>query len=63
MNRCFETPVVTTEAGGVSGGGTRLTPAGTEVVRRYRRMEARVEKVCADDLAAMTPLLRVADPR
>jgi molybdate transport system regulatory protein len=54
---------VTTEAGGVSGGGTRLTPAGTEVVRRYRRMEARVEKVCADDLAAMTPLLRIADPR
>jgi molybdate transport system regulatory protein len=58
MNRCFETPVVTTEAGGVSGGGTRLTPAGKEVVRRYRRMEAKVEKACADDLAAVTPLLK-----
>ena len=58
MNRCFETPVVTTEAGGVSGGGTRLTPAGKEVVRRYRRMEAKVERACADDLAAVIPLLK-----
>jgi molybdate transport system regulatory protein len=58
MNRCFETPVVTTEAGGVSGGGTRLTPAGTEVVRRYRRMEAKVERACAGDLAAVTPMLK-----
>jgi len=58
MNRCFETPVVTTEAGGVSGGGTRLTPAGKEVVRRYRSIEAKAAKAGVADLAVVLPLLR-----
>jgi len=58
MNRCFETPVVTTEAGGVSGGGTRLTPAGKEVVRRYRSIEAKAAKAGVADLAALVALLR-----
>lgn len=58
MNRCFETPVVTTEAGGASGGGTRLTTAGAAVVRRYRSMETKAEKAGATDLAALTELLR-----
>jgi len=58
MNRCFETPVVTTEAGGVSGGGTRLTPAGKEVVRRYRSIEAKAAKAGVADLAALLALLR-----
>jgi len=58
MNRCFETPVVTTEAGGVSGGGTRLTPAGKEVVRRYRTIEAKAAKAGVADLAALVALLR-----
>ena len=58
MNRCFETPVATTEAGGVSGGGTRLTAAGTEVVRRYRSIEAKAAKAGVADLAALIALLR-----
>ena len=58
MNRCFETPVVAAEAGGRRGGGTHLTPVGAEVVRRYRRMEARAGKAGAADLAALTKLLR-----
>lgn len=58
MNRCFETPVATTEAGGVSGGGTRLTAAGAEVVRRYRSIEAKAAKAGAADLAALLALLR-----
>jgi molybdate transport system regulatory protein len=58
MNRCFETPVVATEAGGASGGGTRLTPTGAEVVRRYRNLEARAACAGADDLAALTRLLK-----
>ena len=58
MNRCFDAPVVTTEAGGASGGGTRLTPTGAEVVRRYRRMEAKAATAGADDLAALAALLR-----
>jgi molybdate transport system regulatory protein len=58
MNRCFATPVVAAEAGGRRGGGTRLTPLGAEVVRRYRRMETRAAKAGAADLAALTDLLR-----
>jgi molybdate transport system regulatory protein len=58
MNRCFETPVATTEAGGVSGGGTHLTSAGMEVVRRYRSIEAKAAKAGVADLAALIALLR-----
>jgi molybdate transport system regulatory protein len=58
MNRCFVTPVATTEAGGASGGGTRLTPTGAEVVRRYRSMEAKAGKAGARDLAALVLLMR-----
>lgn len=61
MNRCFLTPVVTTEAGGASGGGTRLTPMGAEVVRRYRSMEAKAAKAGGRDLAALMSLMREAE--
>ena len=57
MNRCFATPVVEAEAGGKRGGGARLTPTGEDVVRRYRRIEARAAKAAAADLAALKRLL------
>lgn len=60
MNRCFETPVVSAEAGGASGGRTTLTPTGAEVVRRYRSLEGRAAGAGADDLAALMRLLRTA---
>ena len=58
MNRCFEAPVVEAEAGGRRGGGTRLTPLGQELVRRYRALEAKARKATAGDLAALARLLR-----
>ena len=58
MNRCFEAPVVEAEAGGRRGGGTRLTPLGQELVRRYRTLEAKARKATAGDLAALAKLLR-----
>jgi molybdate transport system regulatory protein len=58
MNRCFESPVVEAEAGGRRGGGTRLTPLGDELVRRYRSLEAKARKATAADLAALAKLLR-----
>ncbi|MBA3508019.1 MAG: LysR family transcriptional regulator [Betaproteobacteria bacterium] len=58
MNRCFKTPVVEAEAGGKRGGGTRLTPLGAEVVRRYRNVEAQAQKAAATELRALTKLLR-----
>jgi molybdate transport system regulatory protein len=58
MNRCFETPVVTAEAGGTRGGGARLTAIGAEVVRRYRSIESSAAQAGAADLAALKVLLR-----
>ena len=58
MNRCFVSPIVAAEAGGPRGGGTRLTPLGEDVMRRYRRIEAVAETANADDLAALIRWLR-----
>jgi molybdate transport system regulatory protein len=58
MNRCFKRPVVEAEAGGKRGGGTQLTALGTEVLRRYRRIETAAAKAGKADLAALTRLLR-----
>ncbi len=63
MNRCFRTRVVETEAGGNRGGGTRLTPLGAEVVRRYRSIEARAGKAGASEIAALTRLLATGSKR
>jgi molybdate transport system regulatory protein len=58
MNRCFKRPVVETEAGGRRGGGTRLTPLGAEVVRRYRASVREAESAAAAELRALQRLLR-----
>jgi molybdate transport system regulatory protein len=57
MNRCFKSAVVDAEVGGRRGGGTQLTALGTEVVRRYRRVEAAAAKSGRADLAALTRML------
>jgi len=58
MNRCFKRPVVDAEAGGQRGGGTRLTPLGAEVVRRYRASVRQAETAAAVELRALARLLR-----
>lgn len=58
MNRCFRGPVVEAEAGGQRGGGTALTPLGTEVVRRYRHAEALAGRAADVELTALARLLR-----
>src|SRR5438046_8242171 len=57
MNRCFKNPIVEAEAGGRSGGGTRLTATGRDVIKRYRTIERKSEKAAAADLAALVKLL------
>ena len=58
MNRSFRAPVVEAEAGGKRGGGTRLTPLGDEVVRRYRASEQLAHRAAAAELRALVRLLR-----
>jgi molybdate transport system regulatory protein len=42
LNHSFRKPVVLSRPGGAAGGGATLTPFGSEVVRRYRAIEARI---------------------
>lgn len=63
MNHCFRTPLVAAVKGGRSGGGAQLTPAGADVLARYRAMETRAERLLADDMAEFTRLLKARPPR
>lgn len=54
MNRCFESPLVEASKGGAHGGGARLTPLADEVIRLYRRLEARARKATETELASLS---------
>ncbi len=57
MNRCFRRPLVEAAKGGARGGGAQLTPAGEEVLARYRRMEAKAAKAIDAELRALQRLV------
>ena len=57
MNRCFHGDLVTKATGGRGGGGTKVTPMGLDVLRRYREMEAKAEASVRDEVAAFAELL------
>lgn len=50
MNQIFSDPVVTTQAGGKSGGGASVTSFGHELIADYRELEARFEEAAAEKL-------------
>lgn len=52
-NRCLRAPAVVTAAGGKSGGGTLLTPAGRRLCERYRAIERDVKAAVERDLSAL----------
>lgn len=58
MNGAFAAPLVESARGGAGGGGARLTDAGTEVLRRYRAIEAAAAAAGAGDIAALQAMLR-----
>ena len=49
LNHMFDAPLVEARPGGKDGGGTSLTPAGEDVVRRYRAIEAKVARDSSAD--------------
>jgi molybdate transport system regulatory protein len=53
LNEEFRKPLVESAKGGAVRGGATLTPLGVEVLERYRRMEQRVGRAIARDLAAL----------
>jgi molybdate transport system regulatory protein len=50
MNAHFREAVVAPAKGGARGGGTALTPFGTEVLSAYREIEALAEAAAAERL-------------
>ena len=57
-NELFGRPVVAAATGGRQGGGAGLTPFGRQMLARYRRMLAKIERAARVDLTA---LARAAD--
>lgn len=53
INRLFREPSIHTRHGGKAGGGAGLTPYGTALLARCRRMEAAALEAIAGDLAAL----------
>jgi molybdate transport system regulatory protein len=58
MNRDFAAPLVRSAKGGAERGGAVLTALGEEVLRRYRRIQARSARAVAADLRALRGKLR-----
>jgi molybdate transport system regulatory protein len=58
LNHAFNQPLITTATGGREGGGTALTPAGVDVVRRYRRIEALATAATVKEINALQKLMR-----
>lgn len=61
LNHAFREPLVATQHGGPRGGGAVLTPLGTEIVARYRRLERAAHGAVTDELAALAGALAPAD--
>jgi molybdate transport system regulatory protein len=60
MNAAFRDPLVHSARGGAGGGGAHLTPAGEEVLRRYRAVMEAAAIAAADDLSALEAMLNPA---
>jgi len=64
LQKTFDGPVVTAEAGGLSGGGTHLTELGTGLLKLYRRVESRATDATRGDLDSLSAMVRAnAAPR
>jgi molybdate transport system regulatory protein len=53
LKQAFREPVLTTQQGGVSGGGCHLTPYGRSILARYRELERTAREAVRDELAAL----------
>ncbi|MEO5373767.1 MAG: LysR family transcriptional regulator [Alphaproteobacteria bacterium] len=61
MNKGFREDLVIAATGGAGGGGARVTPAGHDVLRRFRDMEAKATRSIEAELAEFASLLKEPD--
>ncbi|HVX82721.1 MAG: winged helix-turn-helix domain-containing protein [Devosia sp.] len=57
LNAGFGAPLVEASRGGAGQGGAVLTPAGAEILARYRHMQAAARTAIAEDVAGVRALL------
>lgn len=62
LNRNFGRPVIETAAGGVGGGGARLTEAGRTLVQQYRAMELGASMTAHAHLVVLDGLVAPGKP-
>jgi molybdate transport system regulatory protein len=53
LNRAFTSPAVERATGGTGGGGAILTAFGSDLIARYRRLEAEAARLAAADLETL----------
>jgi molybdate transport system regulatory protein len=53
LNQAFTSPAVERTTGGTGGGGAILTALGSDLLARYRRLEAEAANLAAADLEAL----------
>ena len=58
INASFNEQVVVTAVGGPSGGGTRVTKFGQDILARYRKMEEKASACVSKDIENFSRLLR-----
>ncbi len=63
IQKTFNGTVVTAKVGGVSGGGTRLTPLGERLLQLYRKVESRAARAAEDELATLASMIQANAPR
>jgi molybdate transport system regulatory protein len=56
LNACWQVPLVVAVKGGERGGGASLTPAGVAVLKRYRALDAALQRVALRHGAALLSL-------
>jgi len=57
LNHMFRDPLVEARPGGTNGGGTSLTAAGADIVRRYRAVESAVDADIDGHIAALEKMV------
>jgi molybdate transport system regulatory protein len=63
MNRSFRSPLVESGRGGSERGGAHLTPLGRSVLKRYRALQAAVEKTAGSHLRKLASDLKTRNVR
>ncbi|TBX24661.1 hypothetical protein TK43_11230 [Roseovarius sp. JS7-11] len=61
MNGAFRKPLVDSVRGGAKGGGARLTDAGEQVLKHYRKLEDIAAEAGAARINAISDLLKTGD--